>query len=112
MRVTFTVSATRFESDSLRVASVSLHALAPRYERGRNSDAAIRADLATLAVPRPDVLAAGGDFTEPLADGQWVGTLTEIEDRGEPVRIFAVRSFIGADMEARTDATEALECVQ
>jgi hypothetical protein len=64
----------------------------------------IRGDLAALACPRPDVLAAGREFTVPLADGCWVGTVAEIEDRGEGVRILVVRSFIGADMEARSAA--------
>jgi len=105
MRATFTVSAGRFESDTLRLASVPLHALARRFQRARDvSDAATRADLAALAVPRPDMLAAGGEFAVPLSDGQWVGTVAEIEDRGEPVPILAVRSFIAADMTVRVDA--------
>jgi hypothetical protein len=54
------------------------------------------------------MLVGGGDFTAPLADGEWVGTVTEIEHRSAPVRILVVRSFIAADMTAlRTAAVEA-----
>jgi hypothetical protein len=93
------VSPERFRFEHALVASVPLHALARRFQRGWDlSDAAVRAALAS---PRPDVLAAGGEFTVPLPEGCWVGTVAEIEDRSEPARILVVRSYIGADMEAR-----------
>ena len=62
----------------------------------------MRADLSALAPPPADMLVRGGDFDIPLPDGQWVGTVTEIEDRGKPVRILVVRSFIADGMTART----------
>jgi hypothetical protein len=93
------VSPERFRFEDALVASAPLHALARRFQRGWDlSDAAVRAALAS---PRPDVLAAGGEFTVPLPEGCWVGTVAEIEDRSEPARILVVRSYIGADMEAR-----------
>jgi hypothetical protein len=88
--------------DHALIASVPLHALARRLQRGWDvSDAEVRADLAALACTRPDVLAAGRKFNVPLATGCWVGSVAEIEDRGEPVRILVVRSFIRAHMSAR-----------
>jgi hypothetical protein len=70
-------------------------------------DAAIRADLAALAVPRPDLLAGYGEFRVPLTDGCRVGTVAEIEDRDQPLPILGVRSFIEAAMSARTELREA-----
>jgi hypothetical protein len=105
--LTLIVSPELFRFGNTPVASVPLHALARRFQRGWDvSDAAVRADLAALACPCPDVLASGGEFTVPLADGCWVGTVTEIEARGEPARILVVRSFIGAHMSARPDMSE------
>jgi hypothetical protein len=42
-----------------------------------------------------------GDFAVPVADGQWAGFLTEIEDRGRAVRILVVRTFLPPPMTAR-----------
>jgi len=110
VRVTVTVSTTQFGSNTLRAASVPLHALGRRYQRGWDvSDTAIRADLAELADPRPDLLARYGEFTVPLADGCWVGTVAEIEERGESVRILAVRTFVSEAMTARVDAPALAE---
>lgn len=108
-QTTLLASVERFRFGSAPAASVPLHALARRFQRGWDvSEVAIRADLAALAAPRPDMLAAGGDFSVPLADGCWVGTVTEIDDRGTPTRILVVRSFMAADMTARAaTASEA-----
>jgi hypothetical protein len=93
------ISAGHFSFTSALAASVSLHALARRFQRGRdNSDAAIRADLAALATPVDDVLEASGDFRVLTADGQWIGEPTETEDRGKLKTILAVRTFVSSDM--------------
>jgi hypothetical protein len=102
-QTTLAVSARRFEFDEVPAAAVPLHALARRFQRGWHvSDAAICADLSALAVPCVDTLDRGGDFDVPLRDGRWVGTVTEIDYRGEPVRILVVRSFKSDDMTVRT----------
>jgi hypothetical protein len=99
------VSAGHFSFTSALAASVSLHALARRYERGsNNSAAAIRADLVALMRPVDDVLEGSNDFTIPAGDGQWVGEATEVDDRGKVKCILAARSFISVDMTASATA--------
>jgi hypothetical protein len=48
----------------------------------------------------------GGDFAVPAADGWCVDAVTEIEDRGKPVRILVVRTFRSDDMRVREAAAE------
>jgi hypothetical protein len=100
-KTTLLASFERFRFDQVPVATLPLHALARRYQRGwDNSDAAICADLRALAAPHPDTLAAGEDFNVAVADGVWVGNVTRIQYCGEPLLILAVRSFVSAGMTA------------
>jgi hypothetical protein len=99
-RTVLEVSAGRFWFDHTPVALVSLHGLARRYQRAFDmSDAAVCADLYSLATAGGDV--EDGEFAVPAGDGQWVGNVAEVEDRGEPVRILAARSFRSEDMGTR-----------
>jgi hypothetical protein len=101
-RATLIVSPEQFQFHHVPIASIALHALARRFQRAwDNSDSAIYADLLALAWPSAEVLARGGDFNVPVADGQWVGAVTEIEDRGKAVSILVVRSFVSVGMTAR-----------
>jgi hypothetical protein len=104
MRIALTVSIEEFRFETIIAASVPLHALARRFQRGwDNSDTAIRADLHALAEPCEGTLAAGGEFAVPIAHGgKWVGVVTEIKDRGDTVRVLVVRTFRDAGMAART----------
>jgi hypothetical protein len=93
------VSAGYFKFTNALAASVSLHALARRYQRARdNSDAAIRADLAALACPVDDVSDASGEFAVQTLDGQWIGEATDTDDRGKVKCILAARTFISSEM--------------
>jgi hypothetical protein len=100
-QTTLLVSDAKIRCDQVPVAALPLHALARRYQRGwDNSDVAICADLRALAAPITGTLAAGEDFNIAVADGAWVGNVSEIQYYGEPLLIRAVRSFASADMSA------------
>jgi hypothetical protein len=102
-RVVLTISPGWFYFEHLPVASISLHALARRFQHGwHNSDAAICADLLALARPHADMPAREGDFTVLAADGQWAGFVTEIEDRGKLVPLRIARTWLPPPMTART----------
>jgi hypothetical protein len=102
-KTTLLASFERFRFDQVPVATLPLHALARRYQRGwDNSDAAICGDLRALAAPHPETLAAGEDFNVDVADGAWIGNVTEIQYRGEPLLILAVRSFVSLAVSAWT----------
>ena len=62
------------------LASISLHGLARRYQRGAdNSPAAIMADIAALATGSPE--RTGVDRFELLvADGRWAGRISAAQD--------------------------------
>ena len=108
-RMTLRASPGRFVFDPALVAAVPLRALARRYQRGfDNTDAAIRADLRALAMPAPEILDQGGEFTVPLADGCWVGEVAEIEQRGAMVRVLVVRTYLDATMRARPGSAGAV----
>jgi hypothetical protein len=108
-RTTLAVSGGQFKFDTILLASVSLHALARRYQRAfDNSDAAVGADLFALASSLSGAVDAGDEFAVPLGDGRWVGNVTEIEDRGERVLIAVVRTFRSDDMPVRMHAVETV----
>lgn len=72
------------------IASLSLHALARRYQRGFDtSDAMILSELKALAMCHADVVQTPGDFAIGGSGGNWVGEVG-LRD-GMPV--MAVRSF-------------------
>jgi hypothetical protein len=76
------------------VASLSLHALARRYQRGFNtSDETILLELKALAMCHADVVQTPGDFAIGGSGGNWVGAIG-LRD-GMPV--MAVRSFKPGD---------------
>jgi hypothetical protein len=112
-RTDLTVTLDRFHFDMAPIASVPLHGLARRYQRGwTNSAAAIKADLCALATTPEHVFMAGGDFSVPAADdGKWVGVVTEIDHQGTPWLLLVVRTFRDAGMSARAtqNHTETME---
>jgi hypothetical protein len=88
-----------FSFTSALAASISLHALARRYQHGRdNSDGAIRADLAALVRAVDEVEQADGDFMITTTDGCWIGEATDIDDRRKTKCILAARTFISSEM--------------
>jgi hypothetical protein len=106
-RTKLAVAAGRFEFDSVPLAAVSLHGLARWFQRASDvSDAAILTNLRALASYSSETLLDGGEFAEPAGDGQWVGVVTEIEDRGEAVPILVVRTFLPTEMGVRTNVAE------
>jgi hypothetical protein len=63
--------------------SVTVNALARRYQRGDNrSDNAVLADLLELACAFPEQALAGGDFRVATRDGAFVGEL--VRYNGQP----------------------------
>ena len=72
------------------VASLSLHALARRYQRGfRTDDETIMAELKALAMLHDDIIQTPGEFSIGGNGGNWVG---EVGLR-DGMRVLAVRSF-------------------
>jgi hypothetical protein len=97
----------QFYFDARPIASISLHALARRIQRSFDAtDAGMLADMRSLAMQYDDLTRQGGDFAVAAGDGRWVGCVTEIEDRGSPALILAVRSFISAEMFTFTSKTQ------
>jgi hypothetical protein len=75
------------------VASLSLHALARRYQRGFNtSDATILAELRAMALCHADIIQTLGDFAMAGDGGMWVG---EVGLR-DSMPVMAIRSFTPA----------------
>jgi hypothetical protein len=73
------------------IASLSLHALGRRYQRGFDtSDAAILAEMRTIALCQPDIVEANGAFSIPGNGGSWVG---EVGQR-DAMPMLAIRSFV------------------
>src|SRR5665647_1627305 len=101
------LSASEFSFTNAPLATISLHALARRYQRGfNNSDAAISTDLHALSRPPPGLLDNFGDFYIATESGFWVGPVVEIEDRGGPARILVARTFVTEDMTVSLRVTE------
>jgi hypothetical protein len=76
---------------STMLASLGLHALARRYQRGADQSIdAVLADLRELAVRAPDAVIAGGEFEVATpSGGRWIGAVV---DR----RYALVRTFLDA----------------
>jgi hypothetical protein len=93
------VEARAIGSHPLRVgrsllADVGLHALARRYQRGwAADDKAVLVDLAPLGSSWASTARAGGEFRieAPQGQGEWIGTVIEVEGRQLPVLM--VRTF-------------------
>jgi hypothetical protein len=81
-----------FEHDF--IASLSLHALGRRFERGGDKSlVAITADLRAIA--EAPHAALGADIEIPVPDGRWVGRVLSVRDAlDRMVQIAAVRTFI------------------
>jgi hypothetical protein len=87
----------RFRFDMLTIASVSLHCLSRRYQRGMAiTDADVFADLRSLAQAhgKLDRAQPGEDFTVQVADGKWVGSCTMITGNGP---VLMARTFLDAE---------------
>jgi hypothetical protein len=89
------VTTAPFHTEDKTLADVGLHGLARRIERGRpNDDAAVLADLKSLADGWRAALAKGGDFSIPTpSGGKWLGSVTAV--KGAPM--LAVRTFVFDD---------------
>lgn len=86
------------------MASLGLHALARRFERGRRTcDANVLADLVVIAGFRAE---GGGPFAIPVSAGRWVGRPCEITHNGKQVLVNAVRTFLDGDDDDRDDVAE------
>jgi hypothetical protein len=108
-RTVLEMSAGLFRFDYVPLASVSLHALARRFQRAfDNSDAAIRADLLALVDPAADVIDRGEDFAIPVTDGSWLGSVAEVEHLGEQAALMTVRTFWNDGMGVRADVAETV----
>jgi hypothetical protein len=85
------------------LATISLHALARRCQRGRDTSArVVLADLKALALAHAEVLQVGGPFTVPAVDGRWAGEVLRLRQRdggGATVPIVAARTFFAFDAE-------------
>jgi len=91
-----------FESRLVSLASVSLHALARRYQRGQDTtEAAIFADLAALA--RDFRAVTSPRFTVAVPGGVWVGESVNVD----AAQILAVRTYYDADCDASALAERA-----
>jgi hypothetical protein len=88
-----------FESKRLAIATVSIHAIARRYQRGfDNTDRAIQADISELATNGSQRLGSGAEnqtFAIPCHSGQWVGTIETVRlSSGPDLPLLNVRSFL------------------
>lgn len=98
-----------FRYDETPLASVKLHALGRRFERGRYyDDAAIKSDIAALAHVA-EMPSDTRDFVVEVSAGVWVTTMSMslIDNRGEPMRIAVARSYFVGGMTARFLASDA-----
>ena len=95
--VSLTVDKLQLEISTTRMHLVSQHALARRFQRGRDSsDAAVISDIRALLRIDPDEMLAGKEFTVAVHDGQWRGSVLDVQpqDRDGPVKMAAVRTFV------------------
>jgi hypothetical protein len=106
-QTTMMVSAGHLHFEVAPIASIPLHALARRFQRGwTNTEVAIRADLLALAGPAAELIDRGAGFAVPVDDGSWVGSVVEIEHFGAPVAIMVVRTFRDTEMGVRIAPVE------
>lgn len=78
------------------LASVSLHALARRFQRGSIvTDVAVTSDLRALAEACGRLVAQKGPFELSCANGRWIGRVAYGEVRnGGRSRVVIVRTFL------------------
>jgi hypothetical protein len=87
----------RFNFAMPSLVTVSLHALARRYQRGLDiSDEAIFADLHALARSHPAIAKreAGDSFEVEAGGGCWRGHVTDAETNAGMDRILSARTFL------------------
>jgi hypothetical protein len=85
----------RIDIESIPVSTVSLHALARRFQRSFNSaDEAVLRDLSLISLNAEDLLNSS-PFRQPAGDGVWHGqTITVSTPERSANRILAIRTFI------------------
>jgi hypothetical protein len=72
-------------------ATLGLHALARRYERGADRrDLAVLRDVLPIALAAPAALRAGGEFEVGAGDGRWIGSVMDCDRRS----CLVVRTFV------------------
>jgi len=94
-RFTLAVQDGRLRQVWTPVVSISLHALARRFERGRDrSSAAVLADMERLASPADEA-----DERVPTADGHWIGDVITAGDggAGRTLRLRSIRTWLPSD---------------
>ena len=90
------------------VVSVSLHALARRYQRGFDTtDDAILAELRDMALRHAGIVEAWGDFSIACDGGSWVGEVAKVEIGEGSAPMLAVRTFTQAGAPVRGTAFAA-----
>jgi hypothetical protein len=90
----------KFRFNSIALASLNLHAIGRRYQRGLdNSPAAIVSDLRSIADVAAEVAETDGNFEINVAGGVWAGHVMEIrdEDGRDPTKILSIRTFLPAE---------------
>ena len=88
------------------IVSVSLHALARRFQRGFDTtDGAILSELRELALRHTSIIKASSDFSVAFDGGCWVGEVARTETFAAPV--LAIRTFTPADASGRGTAFAA-----
>jgi hypothetical protein len=94
-RLTLTAGDGRLTADQRPLATVSMHALARRFERGGGDEAAILRDLASIV----DFGVTAGDDVR-CATGLWVGRVLAANDveATRVVRLRHIRSYLHDDM--------------
>jgi hypothetical protein len=86
-----------FECKRLAIATLGIHAIARRYQRGfNNTDRAIQTDILELAINASRLLDADSEtFAIPCPSGRWVGAIEIVRLSGAPdQRLLNVRSFL------------------
>jgi hypothetical protein len=97
--LTLTVDGNRLRSRSRMRCAFSLHALARRYQRGRDSDdAAILHDMELIARIDPGTLAPGGyKVVTDEHGGGWRGRVVRVVSEDDEVhRALSVRTWLAA----------------
>jgi hypothetical protein len=86
----------RLQATKSTVATVGIHALARRFQRGFDTtDETIFAEFRAIAGVSPGITDAGTDFRIPVSDGVWAGGVATVTDDTKNVsRALAIRTFI------------------
>lgn len=84
------------------IASISLHALARRYQRGFDTtDSAILSELRELALRHAGIVEALGDFAVAGDGGAWCGEVASTQVAEVVVPVLAIRTFTPAGAPVR-----------